>query len=42
MRANVMALHDTSGPSAGDITLNLFDDVQLRARRLRLEPTLRG
>ena len=42
VRADVMALHDTSGPSAGDITLNLFDDVQLRARRLRLEPTLRG
>jgi hypothetical protein len=41
-RADVMALQDTSGPSAGDVTLNLFDDVQLRARRLRLEPTLRG
>jgi hypothetical protein len=42
VHADVMALHDASGPSAGDVMLNLFDDVQLRARRQRLEPTLRG
>jgi hypothetical protein len=42
VRADVMALHDSFGPSAGDVTLNLFDDVQLRARRQRLDPTPRG
>jgi hypothetical protein len=42
VRANAAALHDTSAADAGDVTLNLFEDVQLRARRTRLDVTPKG
>ena len=43
VRANAAALQQADAPSGTDIvTLNLFDDVQLRARRSQLETTRSG